>query len=101
MHKDKVLSFKQAAETFLVVSCSIIDASPRDLRIMTLILSVCEFLSFWRISVLIQSANDQSFFKQFLISQSNEIIFEVAFLIIFRRPQLSENFSVKLIPPKH
>ena len=69
--------------------------------IMTLILSVCEFLSFWRISVLIQSTNDQSFFKQFLRSQSNKIIFEVAFLIIFSRPQLCENFSVKLITPKY
>ena len=56
---------------------------------------------FWRISVLIRSANDQSFLKQFLISQSDKIIFEVAFFLIFRLPQASENFLVKLILRKY
>ena len=56
---------------------------------------------FWRISVLIRSANDQSFLKQFLISQSDKIIFEVAFFLIFRRPQASKNFLVKLILRKY
>ena len=56
---------------------------------------------FWRISVLIRSANDQSFLKQFLISQSDKIIFEVAFYLIFRRPQASENILVKLILRKY